>query len=237
MSSLLASLSLPPIPSAPARRSDLVWVEADPQEPMLRIPTTSRVRPMATLLHRGIPGATRDLWVRKSVLDRLLVAASLLPEGFCLIVHDAWRSTVAQRALSEEANRLAAELGLDGETFAFNPDNPSGSLGYPTDDPPHRTGGAVDVMLGTADGHEWPMAVPFDGISALTSTAALEARPDADPHALLGRRLLYSVLTRAGFTNYPAEFWHYDFGNAFWRHFGSLGAGPMYRSIEDSPEP
>ena len=202
---LLAALSLPPIPLGIPPRPDLAGLTVDPDEPMLRIPATDRLLPRATLLLRGVPGSTRSLWLRKSVLERLFVAASLLPEGFSIIVHDAWRSTIAQRSLSQEANRLAAELGLDGASFAFNPDDPATDLGYPTDDPPHRTGGAVDVELGGPDGSVWPLAVPFDGISAVTAAAALESLPDAPPEALLGRRLLYSVLTRAGFTNYPAE--------------------------------
>ena len=29
------------------------------------------------------------------------------------------------------------------------------------------------------------------------------------------RRLLFNLMTSVGFTNYPYEFWHYDFGNQF----------------------
>ena len=33
------------------------------------------------------------------------------------------------------------------------------------------------------------------------------------------RRLLYNVMTEAGFTNLPSEWWHYDYGDKFWAHF------------------
>jgi hypothetical protein len=35
------------------------------------------------------------------------------------------------------------------------------------------------------------------------------------------RKLLYNAMTRAGFTNYPEEWWHYDFGNQFWGFINS----------------
>ncbi|MCG4287414.1 D-alanyl-D-alanine dipeptidase, partial [Lactobacillaceae bacterium KNUT 0156] len=43
------------------------------------------------------------------------------------------------------------------------------------------------------------------------------------------RRLLYHVMTQAGFTNYIEEWWHFDYGNQNWatvskRDFAVYGA-------------
>jgi hypothetical protein len=40
--------------------------------------------------------------------------------------------------------------------------------------------------------------------------------PTASMQALQGRRLLYWLMTDAGFANYPAEWWHYDWGTQMW---------------------
>jgi len=39
-------------------------------------------------------------------------------------------------------------------------------------------------------------------------------------------------MTSAGFTNYPEEWWHFDFGNSFWRFYGLLKDGPVFRTIQ-----
>lgn len=38
------------------------------------------------------------------------------------------------------------------------------------------------------------------------------------------RRLLYTVMVEAGFTNYPLEWWHYDYGDQFWGHLSKRDA-------------
>jgi D-alanyl-D-alanine dipeptidase len=35
----------------------------------------------------------------------------------------------------------------------------------------------------------------------------------SDDPRLLNRRLLYWTMREAGFTNYPYEYWHYDYGD------------------------
>jgi D-alanyl-D-alanine dipeptidase len=53
-----------------------------------------------------------------------------------------------------------------------------------------------------------------------------------EEQARVGRSMLVGAMTSCGFTNYPAEWWHFDFGNAFWRHFGGHGPGPVYGIVE-----
>ncbi|WP_243737176.1 M15 family metallopeptidase [Halomonas ventosae] len=32
--------------------------------------------------------------------------------------------------------------------------------------------------------------------------------------------MLYHAMRGAGFSNLPSEWWHYDFGNQLWAHYG-----------------
>ena len=38
---------------------------------------------------------------------------------------------------------------------------------------------------------------------------------DQGRQCLVNRRLLWNVMTQVGFSNYPEEWWHFDFGNQF----------------------
>lgn len=62
------------------------------------------------------------------------------------------------------------------------------------------------------------MGAAFDDLNAISHTDHLEreliaGRIEHDNPALLNRRLLYWVMRHVGFTNYPSEYWHFDFGN------------------------
>ena len=173
--------------------------------------------------------------VRQPLIDRLERAAAGLPRGFKLLVLDGWRSEDLQRAvyIRISLNAQAAGNRCDPSTYAFDMDREGVAMPYPTEDAPHRTGGAVDVALLGPDGRDWPMGTLFDETSRDSATRALEDNPDfADCPALIGRRVLYHAMVAAGFVNYPMEWWHFDYGNAFWRFFGHLPPGPVFRTLK-----
>lgn len=64
------------------------------------------------------------------------------------------------------------------------------------------------------------MGTAFDAVEPETATRFYEElRPESlsreDEERRANRRLLYGVMTEADFSNYPEEWWHYDFGNQF----------------------
>ena len=68
-------------------------------------------------LQQGIPGATADVYVRRTVAQMLLKAASLLPAGLKFKIYDAWRSSAVQKALFDEYyDRLCLEYEGTGKT-------------------------------------------------------------------------------------------------------------------------
>ena len=46
------------------------------------------------------------------------------------------------------------------------------------------------------------------------------------------RRMLYNVMTAAGFTNLPSEWWHYDYGDNMWAQL--TGGKAIYAGILDA---
>ena len=174
----------------------------------------------------NLPGAMKECWVRQTVLNKLLAAAdSLAAYDRTLIVWDAWRPVAVQQALYDEyqarLRRSHPHLSpseLDALTREFvalpslNPLRPS----------PHFTGGALDVTLADTSGVELPLGTPYDDFSPRAYTRYFEEleqeRPLTAEETVCrdNRRLLYHAMTAQGFTNYEAEWWHFDYGNRLW---------------------
>jgi len=164
----------------------------------------------------GLPGSLPRSWVREDVATRLGRVARGLPEGFTLVVWDAYRPLTVQSAL------FSAYLA---ELIAVHPEMPADALEHAAAryvtppsrsvlaPPPHLTGGAVDLTLGFADGRVRDLGTDFDAFVPEAETHAFE-HVDAPTREL--RRLLYWSMRAEGFTNYSEEWWHFDFGDQFW---------------------
>ena len=171
-------------------------------------------------LKAGRAGAVSSAYMRRGVADRLLSAWEQLPEGYTFKIYDAWRSVETQSDLYYEYyNKLAsdgANRGLSSEelhkmarTFVSFPDT-SAEFSFV-----HSSGGAIDLTVIDENGVELDMGCGFDDFSDLAETCFFEEE-GKDPTARQNRRILYRAMTAAGFTNYPCEWWHYDFGDIFW---------------------
>ena len=175
---------------------------------------------------QGVAGAIGDCWVRETVLNKLLLAAdSLAAYNRTLVIWDAWRPVAVQQALYDDyqaqLRRSYPHLSpseLDALAREF--------VALPSLDPlcpsPHFTGGAVDVTLADEEGRELPLGTPYDDFSPCAYTRYFEEleqeRPlsEAETACRDNRRLLYHTLIAQGFTNYEAEWWHFDYGNRLW---------------------
>jgi D-alanyl-D-alanine dipeptidase len=162
-------------------------------------------------------------FLREGAAHRLASAARRLPPGYRLLVVDAHRSLAEQRALFESARvhfstrypeKSAREILEITERYVSTPS------ADPETPPPHTTGGAVDVAMLGLDG---PLDLGPDGYRPESATGFFSGRGSHAP-AHQNRRLLYTVMVEAGFTNYPQEWWHYDYGNQFWGHLSGRDA-------------
>lgn len=175
------------------------------------------------------PGAIARVLVREGV-GRLLtrVNARVAPAGLELFVFDGWRPTAVQAYFHDQ--------WLPGEMRRRLPDMPESRLrrevgkywAAPSTDEtapaPHNTGGAVDLTLRWKDTGEalW-MGSLFDDASAVASLDHFEKRlagpgrmAFSDEEARANRRLLYHLMTQAGFAPNPFEWWHYGYGERMW---------------------
>jgi len=152
--------------------------------------------------------------VRQAVRDRLLRAEATLPAGVRLLVAEGWRSPSVQRSLYEDyaATVRAAEPGLDEAGVR------SATSAYiaPPEVAPHTTGGAVDVTLCGPDGVELDMGTALNATPIESDNRCYTGSIDLDPVADGNRALLVTTLTRAGFVNYPTEWWHWSYGDRYW---------------------
>ncbi len=93
-------------------------------------------------------------------------------------------------------------------------------VAWPSDDPtmpsPHATAGAVDVWIYDKDGPV-DMGRPFDHmdetVGAFYHLKEDRQRFDNDEMVCFYRSLLLDAMTAAGFSIYPDEFWHFNYGN------------------------
>lgn len=180
-----------------------------------------------------IPGSIAGLHVRRSVGEKLCeVNARLASIGLELYLFDAWRPQAVQRYFHDvwfPAWLKWRAPHLDGQALADEVEKywaaPTSGAGSPS---PHSTGGAVDLTLRfTATGQPLFMGGLFDDVTDDAWTDSFEHRAIvsmSDAEAQANRRLLYWVMSDAGFANNPTEWWHYSWGDQMWAQMGGARA-------------
>ena len=192
--------------------------------PASLVPDKLLVHPIYFL--NGIEGALPECYSRGGVLLVRLEAADLLPPGFRLVLLDGWRPVSLQSALfdkyCEELRETMPfkdndEINLLASRFvAF----PSTRVERPS---PHLTGGAIDITIADDKGLCLFMGSYFDETTNRSETVYFEKKVSSGEaisgkalEALDNRRMLFRVMTKVGFTNFPDEWWHFDYGNQNW---------------------
>lgn len=221
-------MELHPIPPYPPEDWAAVPPPAECGEELVDLAEAAPEIGYAAVYYRaGRPGAPDRCYVRKTVASMLKQAAAALPEGYSLLVFDALRPLSVQRDLYEE---ISADLArkhpeLSAEELARLVDD---FVAYPRTDParpaPHTTGGAVDLTL-CRNGVPLDMGTAFDDPSPRARTRYLEEHEENEI-ARDGRRLLYQVMTGAGFASYACEWWHFSYGERLWAMYRN--ATPKY---------
>jgi zinc D-Ala-D-Ala dipeptidase len=147
--------------------------------------------------------------VRSGVADRLVRAQGYLPDGYQLQIKEGWRPIWVQKCLwqkslddlrTSQPDLTGADLIRENTRFTAPPDSA----------PPHSTGGAVDLVLvhhGQYADMGWGFNQPGEG-SRTDHPVPWSARRNRD--------LLAAAMDAAGFINYPAEWWHWSYGDRYW---------------------
>lgn len=174
----------------------------------------------------GMKHAEPQCFVRKEVYEMLLQAAERLPEGYRFRIWDTWRPFALQKELYEVYSQdIIRDFNLADCTEEERKAVIRKFVSDPVADrdvpPVHTTGGAVDLTILDENGRELPMGTAFDAFTDKTNTAYYEKiSPGGDDGEIRdNRRLLYHIMTEAGFTNLPSEWWHFDYGDRFWGYY------------------
>ncbi|HUV42387.1 MAG TPA: M15 family metallopeptidase [Patescibacteria group bacterium] len=216
------------------RKSIAGWKTVEIQESnedLTNLAREKRLRPFIRFApqyyRQEIPGSVETMWVRTGVAQALYRAALLLPTGCQFEIWDAWRPAPVQKRLFDQYLEVLRKK-MKGLTEAELREETQKYVSLPSDDPtkpsPHSTGGAIDLTIVGPDGKTLNMGVPFDYFGSEARTTFYEEKlregdtafSEEEKEILANRRLLYSVMITAGFTNYEEEHWHYDFGDQFW---------------------
>lgn len=187
-----------------------------------------------------IKDSLKECFVREAVAKMLIKASQSLPSNYEFVIWDAWRPIETQKALfnsyKDKLNASNPTLSEDelGKLIQKYVSLPSLDKTCP---PPHSTGGAVDLSIGEQDGNYLDMGTTYDDFSNRASTRYFEEKIEKGENlssnemvVINNRRLLFNILTEVGFTNYPDEWWHYDYGNQFWAK--AKGVNAIYGRVD-----
>lgn len=157
--------------------------------------------------------------VRESIARKLAMVSRRLQKNnpeLILKIIDGYRPIRLQKRLfrsiysdmlNKNKNLSEQELYLEVTKFIADPKN----------NPPHSTGGAVDVtIVHKKNGRELNMGNKINSISFKSQTFAT-----IEHKAKKNRKLLFDLMTDAGFVNVPTEWWHYSYGDQYWAAFCS----------------
>ena len=152
---------------------------------------------------------------RKGMIERLTTAARIVSEqGYRLHIFQTYRSPQEQ---AEKRTKLYEE------TKAQYPDYPEDKIlrmlnvGVAGVGGGHQTGGAVDLSLCDKDGKEIDMGTQYREFNPKTPTRSKELNCEQQRN----RVILLKAMQNAGFVNYPAEWWHYSYGDRMWAAYSN----------------
>ena len=174
-------------------------------------------------IHQRFPSSMNSVYARRGIARRLATVNTLLaPYGIELLVFDAFRPVSVQQELwdwfiAEARRTLANPSEQDCRRFAlrFCSDPRHFDANNASTWPTHSTGGAIDLTLRElGSGRPLHMGGIYLDPSEVSRTRHYEenlrANSRSDIEAQRNRRLLYWSMVRAGFVNYPFEWWHFD---------------------------
>lgn len=154
---------------------------------------------------------------RKSAVENLLQAKKLLPKGYNFKVWDCKRSYKIQELMMKSFKK---RLDLLHPKLTANEKKKlllkfSGGLVKKVERlDTHRNGGAFDLTIVDNIGNELYMGTDFDDLTEKAATDYYENKPNLDvleKEARENRRLLRNIMKKAGFVNYPIEWWHWSY--------------------------
>ncbi|MFF4035589.1 M15 family metallopeptidase [Streptomyces sviceus] len=155
-----------------------------------------------------------EVHLRQGVLDRLLRAQALLPEGLRLLFVEGYRPPALQRHYFKQ---YAEELRAAHPDWSADRIRAAASrFVSPPEIAPHSAGAAVDLTLVDADGRELDLGTAMNASPEESDGACYTGAGNITEGARANRALLGAALSAAGLVNYPTEWWHWSYGDRYW---------------------
>ncbi|WP_055713809.1 M15 family metallopeptidase [Streptomyces torulosus] len=152
--------------------------------------------------------------LRAGVLERLVRAQTLLPDGLRLLFVEGYRPPDLQRRYFDEYTAEMRALHPDWDAARLR--TAASRYVSPPELAPHSAGAAVDLTLVDADGRELDCGTPVNASPEDSAGACYTGAGNIPAEARAHRETLGAALTEAGLVNYPTEWWHWSYGDRYW---------------------
>lgn len=155
----------------------------------------------------------KTAYLRRKVAQMLRQAQRNLPRGINFVIGDAWRPAFVQtsiyfgflRTFSKQHPRWSRKRVIREVEKYVAPWKGRGASG-------HMTGGAIDLRLIDSHGRKLPMKSSELGYQE----NALSIQKKLPAYIQRNREMLFLAMRKAGFSNYPKEYWHWSYGDYYW---------------------
>ena len=154
-----------------------------------------------------------DFRVRRVIAYKLENVLDALPRNRTLIIYEAFRPRTRQwqlwnrtwaRFSTTYPDMAHKDLHALCATLVADPGKAAGSG--------HQSAAAIDTALGDAHGQMLDFGTAMQSFTAQTATCA----SDISPEARHNRNMLLDIMHAQGLINYPAEWWHFSYGDRLW---------------------
>ena len=169
-------------------------------------------------------------FIREDVLKLLGIAQknlSLFKPGYKIKIFDAYRPIGVQKFMIEyDTQRVSQEIyqstfdDLDNEkqlkverkiSHFWSPISEDIAL----NPPPHSTGSALDLTIVDESENELEMGTKIDELTEASASDYFDGEVDTNIYKI-NRKLLKDIMSEAGFTQLPTEWWHFSYGDQIW---------------------
>lgn len=183
-------------------------------DPLVEIKETKRLK--TGLISKSYYSPFR--FVRKTVAEKLYKVSESLPKELNLVLIEGYRTIASQLELwdhkmekTRKENSLWTEEQVEQQVRLL--------IAKPSPLANHHCGGAVDITLAYSNGTLVDMGTPYPSES-MNITEWCEKfnmlSNEITPEQIKNRKILRDAMEKQGFVWYPAEWWHYCFGDRMW---------------------
>ena len=152
-------------------------------------------------------------YVRKSVAKLLVVASNNLPTGYKFLIVTAYRPLWMQKELWKRRLWQMAKKYPFKMIFQYKKwIKMAGQYTSPPGGSSHQSGGAIDLTVIDNNGNRLDMGTTLTDFGKKVHTH----NDLITENQKQNRKILYDAMTKAGFVNYPLEWWHYYYGDRMW---------------------